>query len=76
MRLTLQNAPLDAELTKLCELSEKVEVQGHTVALDVPRDDVPHQVGELWRQFDIEDLAVEDIEIESLIRDLFTRQAT
>ena len=76
MRLTLQNAPLDAELTKLCELSEKVEVQGHAVALDVPRDDVPHQVSELWRQFDIEDLAVEDIEIESLIRDLFTMQAT
>jgi ABC-2 type transport system ATP-binding protein len=76
VRLTLQNAPLETELEKLRELSDNVEVQGHTVALDVPRDDVPQQVGELLRQFDIEDLAVEEVGIESVIRDLFTKEAT
>lgn len=75
IRLTL-NLPPDANMLKNLEsFGDDVESEGTHLALSVPRDDVPQRVGELLKQFRVEDLTVEDIEIEKVIRELFSKES-
>ncbi|MDQ3814157.1 MAG: ATP-binding cassette domain-containing protein, partial [Armatimonadota bacterium] len=73
IRLTLKREVSDLELARLREFGEDVESDGYSLALAVPRDQVPERVARLLQMLPVEDLAVEQVEIESVIRDLFTR---
>lgn len=75
IRLTLQQAPNSEILTMLNSLGEDIEIEGARISLNVPREEIPQRVGQLLQQFEIEDLTVEDVEIESVIRELFTKNA-
>jgi ABC-2 type transport system ATP-binding protein len=53
----------------------KVECDGYNLTITVPRDEVPTHVATLLQTLPVDDLTVEDVEIESVIRDLFARHA-
>ena len=72
IRLTLNQTPDSEALKALKNLGENIEIEGARVALNVPRDEVPQRVGQLLQGFQISDLTVEEVEIESVIRELFT----
>ncbi len=74
IRLTLSKTPDNETLTTLNNFGEEIEVEGARVSLHVPRDEVPQRVGQLLQQFQVDDLTVEDVEIESVIRELFTKK--
>ena len=69
IRLSLRDAP---DVRVLESLGEDVEIEGLRISLSVPRNEVAARVGELLRILDVEDLAVEEIEIERVIREMFT----
>jgi len=73
IRLTLQREATAGEMEHIGVLGETVESDGYSLVLTVPRDQVPERVGALLSALPVEDLTVEDVEIESVIRDLFTR---
>lgn len=72
IRLSLRDAP---DVRVLESLGEDVEIEGLRISLSVPRDEVAARVGELLRILDVEDLAVEEIEIERVIREMFTKSS-
>jgi len=53
---------------------DDVAIEGLSVSLSIPRDEVPVRVGQLLKTLDVADLSVEEIEIESVIREMFTRE--
>lgn len=59
---------------KLKSWGDDIKVEGLGVQLSVPRDDVANRVAEMLRVLDVADLSVEEVEIESVIRDMFTRE--
>ncbi len=69
IRITLSES---ADLTQLNGLGEEATVEGHLLSLTVPRDEVPARVAGLLQTLPVDDLAVEDVEIEMVIRDLFS----
>lgn len=73
IRLTLKRAASEIEIMRLREMSENLEIDGYSLALAAPRDQVPSRVAELLRTLPVEDLSVEDVEIETVVRDLFAR---
>jgi ABC-2 type transport system ATP-binding protein len=56
-------------------IGENVETDGLLLKLSVPRDEVPSRVTKLLSSFAVDDLAIEDVEIEAVIRDLFRRSS-
>jgi len=76
IRLKLQRAATAEELEQVKNLGQTTESDGYSLVLTVPRDEVPERVGALLKSLPVDDLTVEDIEIESVIRDLFTRNQT
>lgn len=72
IRLTLAKEPEDRGNLEV--LGEDIEWEGRRLSLSVPHDQVPQSVAKLLQEFEVEDLAVEDVEIETVIRDLFTRE--
>ncbi len=70
VRLTLRRVP---EQRVLENLGDDLEIEGARVSFSVPRDDVASRVSEALRVLDVEDLAVEEVEIERVIREMFTR---
>jgi ABC-2 type transport system ATP-binding protein len=75
IRLTLRNALPDGSIMALQQIGEDIEVDAPRVALSVDRDQVPEKVSRLLQEFEVDDLTVEDIQIESVIRDLFTQRS-
>ena len=76
IRLTLAEDLGTAELERRLDgLSGDTETQGRNLIVTVPRDEVPACVARLLQDLPVDDLAVEDVELETVIRDLFTRQS-
>jgi hypothetical protein len=53
-----------------------MEVEGYQLTVAVPREQVPEHVRSLLAALPVEDLAVEDVGVETVIRDLFTNSRT
>jgi ABC-2 type transport system ATP-binding protein len=75
IRLTLKYTPNSGSALALQEIGEDIEIDGLRVGLNVQREQVPQKVSQLLQQFEVDDLTVEDVEIESVIRDLFTQNS-
>ncbi|HEX8463687.1 MAG TPA: ABC transporter ATP-binding protein [Abditibacterium sp.] len=75
INLTLSEE-ISPQMRQIAEsLGENLEVEGFLMKLSVPRDAVPDRVTKLLAALPVQDLAIEDIEIEAVIRDLFSRNA-
>ncbi len=57
-------------------LGESLEIEGLRLKISVPRDEVPARVTQLLALLPVQDMAIEDVEIEAVIRDVFARNAT
>ncbi len=75
VRLTLGEEITPAMQVIAENLGEGLEVEGRILKISVPRDDVPARVTQLLAELPVQDLAIEDVEIEAVIRDLFARGA-
>jgi ABC-2 type transport system ATP-binding protein len=73
IRLTLTRSATDNELQQLQFIAKDIENDGAQILMQVPREEVASRVGEILKVLPVDDLAVEDVEIESVIRDLFSR---
>lgn len=76
-RITLTfSEEITPEMQQLAaSLGENLEIEGLLLKLSVPRNEVPARVTQLLAGLPVQDLAVEDVEIEAVIRDLFDRNA-
>lgn len=75
IRFTLSRAANEEELQRVRVLADDVTQEGTLLSLTVPRDEVPQSVAQLLSFLPVSDMAVEDVEIEAVIRDLFSRGA-
>ncbi len=75
VRLTLRDEITPAMREIAENLGQGLEIEGTTLKISVPRDDVPNRVTQLLAALPVQDLAIEDVEIEAVIRDLFARGA-
>jgi ABC-2 type transport system ATP-binding protein len=73
VRLKLTHEPTAQDLAKANELGEEITHEGWNVELSIPRDEVPARVAALLQTLPVDDLAVEDVAVEHVIRDLFSR---
>ncbi len=74
--LTLAEDLGAAELEqRLDGLHSETASEGRNLIVTVPRDEVPMRVARLLQDLPVDDLAVEDVELETVIRDLFTRRS-
>jgi ABC-2 type transport system ATP-binding protein len=71
IRLTLRHPLSESELSKVQELAESVEANGPSLTVAVPSEQVAERVGKLLLMLPVEDLTVEDVSVENVIRDLF-----
>ncbi len=70
--LTLK-APPDAEQLQLAnEVGENIEHEGARLSLSVPREEVPARVNTLLARLPVLDLSVAEVEIETVIREMFS----
>ena len=69
--LTLKNPPDAAQLQLAHELGENVQYEGARLSLSVPREEVPSRVNRLLTSLPVLDLSVAEVEIESVIRQMF-----
>ena len=75
IHLTLDQAPTSQERERAATMGENVEVEGTRLSLSVPRDDVPESVNRLLAAFSVRDLEMADVELETIIRDVFESSA-
>jgi ABC-2 type transport system ATP-binding protein len=73
--LTLQQEITPAMHAIAESLGQNIEVEGTLLKLSVPRDEVPARVTRLLAELPVDDLAIEDVEIEAVMRDLFHRSS-
>ena len=73
--LTLKHPPDVAALQLAHQLGENIEHEGARLSLSVPREDVPARVNQLLAQLPVLDLSVAEVEIESVIRQMFSQGA-
>jgi ABC-2 type transport system ATP-binding protein len=71
IKLRLEREVSNAEIDALRDEESELESDGYTLGVAVPRDQVAQRVERLLKVLPVEDLTVEDVEIESVIRDLF-----
>ncbi len=76
IHLTLPHAPTPAERERAAQMGENIEVEGSRLSLSVPRDEVPDHVNRLLAAFPVQDLAISDVELETVIRDVFQNSST
>jgi ABC-2 type transport system ATP-binding protein len=76
IKLRLEREISNAEIEKLRDDESDLSCDGFSVRVAVPRDQVAARVTILLASLPVEDLTVEDIEIENVIRDLFSRSAS
>ena len=74
VRLSLQRELTPDELALVQGCAEKVEANGPSLLLTIDRQRVPEQVAHLLQALPVADLAVEEVDIEEVIRDLFTNR--
>lgn len=74
IKLRLEREVSTAEIDALRDDESELECDGFTLSAAVPRDQVPQRVERLLKALPVEDLTVEDVEIESVIRDLFANK--
>ena len=70
--LTLKSPPDEAHLKLARELGENVQHEGARVSLSVPREEVPARVNRLLASLPVLDMSVAEVEIESVIREMFS----
>lgn len=71
IHLTLPHTPTTEERERAARMGENVEVEGARLSLSVPRDEVPDYVNRLLAAFPAQDLEIADVELETIIRDVF-----
>jgi ABC-2 type transport system ATP-binding protein len=76
IKLRLEREISEAEIEKLRDGESDLQSDGFTLSIAVPREQVAARVALLLGVLPVEDLTVEDVEIESVIRDLFSRSET
>jgi len=76
VHLTLQSAPDATQFQFAQSLGENVEVEGVRLSLSVPRDDVPERVSQLLSALPVQDLEMADVELETVIKDVFENAET
>ena len=69
--LTLKTPPDEAQLQLARELGEQVQHEGARLSLSVPREQVPMRVNRLLASLPVLDMSVAEVEIESVIREMF-----
>lgn len=73
VKLRLTREPDAMQSARLHQLGSEVEIDGARVSLSLPRDKVSGGVAALLELLPVEDLSVEEIELEAVLRDLFAR---
>lgn len=76
VHLTLAATPTEEQKLRAAQMGENVEVEGLRLSLSIPRDDVPESVGRLLAAFPVQDLEIADVELETVIRDVFETAAS
>ena len=71
IRLTLSREPSADELAKAMALGDETESSGYQITIAAPRELVPQRVAALLSILPVEDLSVEEVAVENVIRDLF-----
>jgi len=56
----------------LAEFGEVTDAPDEAIAIDVPRDQTPAVAAALLQKFPVDDISIEDVDIEDIIRRLFT----
>ena len=69
--LTLKSPPDVAALELAHQLGENIQHEGARLSLSVPRDAVPSRVNQLLASLQVLDLSVAEVEIETVIREMF-----
>ncbi len=72
--LTLKAPPDVAALKLANELGENVQHEGARLSLSVPREQVPQCVNRLLAELQVLDLSVAEVEIETVIREMFAAE--
>lgn len=72
IKLRLEREISAEEIDSLRDSESELQSDGFTLSVAVPREQVPARVAQLLKILPVEDLTVEDVEIESVIRDLFS----
>ena len=73
IKLRLEREVSPEEIEALRDGEAEIESDGYTLRVAVPRDQVATRVEGLLRALPVEDLSVEDVEIESVIREMFSK---
>jgi ABC-2 type transport system ATP-binding protein len=76
IKLRLEREISESEIEKLRDGESDLQSDGFTLSIAVPREQVASRVAFMLGVLPVEDLTVEDVEIESVIRDLFSRSET
>jgi ABC-2 type transport system ATP-binding protein len=76
IKLRLEREISAEEIEKLRDGESDLQSDGFTLSIAVPREQVAARVAMLLGVLPVEDLTVEDVEIESVIRDLFSQSAS
>jgi ABC-2 type transport system ATP-binding protein len=73
IKVTLPASPDESQRLLLEKIGDKVAFEGEQISISVPRDVVPAKVDELLKSLPVQDLAIEEVELESVIRDVFEK---
>lgn len=73
IKLRLEKEVAPEQIEQLRDEESELHFDGFTLSIAVPREQVPARVQQLLGVLPVEDLTVEDVEIESVIRDLFSQ---
>lgn len=73
IKVTLPTSPDERQRALFEKIGEKVEFEGAQISISVPRDVVPAKVDELLKSLPVQDLAIEEVELENVIRDVFEK---
>ncbi|HYE74555.1 MAG TPA: hypothetical protein VEF04_14545, partial [Blastocatellia bacterium] len=73
IKLRLEREVSSEEIEALGDSESDLTSDGFTLSIAVPREQVAARVEHLLKVLPVEDLTVEDVEIEAVIRELFSR---
>ena len=75
VHITLANAPDEVQKQIAGSFGDHLQIEGARISLSVPQDEVPGRVTALLSALPVQDLAVEEVELETVIRDVFEKNA-
>jgi ABC-2 type transport system ATP-binding protein len=76
IKLRLEREVSPEEIEAINDNESDLTCDGFSLSIAVPREQVASRVERLLKVLPVEDLTVEDVEIEAVIRDLFSRGST